>query len=156
MNDILWRNDCLAPNVWQADYSSMPQPFTLAKSDIIGFVPISNVSAAKEFYGGTLGLQLLSEELPFALVFDANGIMVRLAITPDHAPSRGTVLGWRVPDIAAAVEGLSLAGIRFERYEFLTQDEAGIWMTPTKARVAWFQDPDGNLLSVSEHPEAAR
>jgi catechol 2,3-dioxygenase-like lactoylglutathione lyase family enzyme len=134
----------------------MPQPFTLAKSDIVGFIPISNVSAAKEFYGGTLGLTLLSEELPFGLVFDANGIMLRLAITPEHAPSRGTVLGWRVPDITAAVEGLAQAGIRFERYDFLTQDEAGIWTTPTNARVAWFRDPDGNLLSVSEHPEAAR
>lgn len=128
----------------------------LAKSDIVGFIPICNVSAAKEFYGGTLGLTLLSEELPLALVFDANGIMLRLAITPEHAPSRGTVLGWRVPDIAAAVEGLSRAGIRFERYDFLTQDEAGIWTTPTNARVAWFRDPDGNLLSVSEHPEATR
>jgi catechol 2,3-dioxygenase-like lactoylglutathione lyase family enzyme len=82
--------------------------------------------------------------------------MLRLAITPEHAPSQWTVLGWRVPDIAAAVAGLSEAGIRFERYEFLTQDEAGIWTTPTNARVAWFRDPDGNLLSISEHPEAAR
>jgi catechol 2,3-dioxygenase-like lactoylglutathione lyase family enzyme len=133
----------------------MPQTFTLAKSDIVGFVPISNVSAAKDFYGGMLGLELVSEELPFALVFDANGIILRLAITSEYAPSRGTV-GWRVPNIAAAVEGLSLAGIRFERYDFLPQDEAGIWTTPSKARVAWFKDHDENLLSVSEHPEAAR
>jgi catechol 2,3-dioxygenase-like lactoylglutathione lyase family enzyme len=134
----------------------MLQPFTLAKSYIVGFVPISNVNAAKDFYGGTLGLELVSEELPFALVADANRIMLRLAITPEHAPSRGTVLGWRVPNIAAAVEGLSAAAIRFEKYDFLPQDETGIWATPTKARVAWFQDPDGKLLSVSEHPEAAR
>jgi catechol 2,3-dioxygenase-like lactoylglutathione lyase family enzyme len=134
----------------------MPQPFTLAKADIVGFVPISNVNAAKDFYGGTLGLKLVSEELPFALVFDANGIILRLAITSEYAPSRGTVLGWRVPNIVVAVEGLSVAAIRFERYDFLPQDEAGIWTTPTKARVAWFKDPDGNLLSVSEHPEAAR
>jgi catechol 2,3-dioxygenase-like lactoylglutathione lyase family enzyme len=134
----------------------MPQPFTLAKSDIVGFVAISNVSAAKGFYGETLGLKLLSEELPFALVFDANGILLRLAITPEHAPSQGTVLGWRVSEIAAAVEGLARAGIRFELYDFLTQDEAGIWTTPTNARVAWFRDPDGNLLSISQHPEVAR
>ncbi len=134
----------------------MPQPFTLAKSDIVGFVPISNVSAAKDFYGGTLGLKLLSEEPPFAVVLDANGVMLRLSITPEHAPSSGTVLGWRVPDIVAAVEGLASAGIRFERYDFLTQDQGGIWTTPTNARVAWFRDPDGNLLSISEHPEATR
>jgi catechol 2,3-dioxygenase-like lactoylglutathione lyase family enzyme len=77
----------------RAHYSSMPQTFTLAKSDIVGFVPISNVSAAKDFYGGMLGLELVSEELPFALVFDANGIILRLAITSEYAPSRGTVLG---------------------------------------------------------------
>jgi catechol 2,3-dioxygenase-like lactoylglutathione lyase family enzyme len=134
----------------------MPQSFRLASMDVVAFVPISNVNAAKEFYGGTLGLKLLHEELPFALVFDANGILLRLAITPEHKPARGTVLGWRVPDIEAAVKGLAQAGIRFERYEFLQQNEAGIWTTPTGARVAWFQDPEGNLLSISEHPELAQ
>jgi catechol 2,3-dioxygenase-like lactoylglutathione lyase family enzyme len=134
----------------------MPQPFSVATSDIVAFVPIANASAAKDFYGGTLGLKLLSEELPFALVFDANGILLRLAITPKHSPSPGTVLGWQVSDITAAVQGLAEAGIRFERYGFLTQDDAGIWTSPTEARVAWFKDPDGNVLSISQHPEAVR
>jgi predicted enzyme related to lactoylglutathione lyase len=134
----------------------MPQPFRLAESEIVAFVPITNVSAAKSFYGGTLALKLLSEELPFALVFDANGIMLRLALTPEHSPSPGTVLGWRVSDITTAVQGLAEAGIRFERYGFLTQDDAGIWTSPTGARVAWFKDPDGNVLSLSQHPEAGR
>jgi catechol 2,3-dioxygenase-like lactoylglutathione lyase family enzyme len=135
--------------------SSMPQPFSLAQSHIVAFVNISNVAAARSFYGGTLGLKLVSEELPFALVFDANGIMLRLSITPEFTPASGTVLGWRVADIAATVQSMSQAGIRFERWAFLTQDDAGIWTAPTGARVAWFKDPDGNLLSVSEHPEAA-
>jgi len=93
------------------------------------------------------------EEPPFALVFDANGIMLRLAMGKELPPNPGTVLGWHVPDIEPAVRDLVEAGIQLERYEFLKQDEAGIWTSPTGARIAWFKDPDGNVLSVSEHPE---
>jgi hypothetical protein len=63
------------------------------------------------------------------------------------------VLGWAVPDAAAAVTKLVGAGIRFERYDHMKQDELGIWTTPTGSKVAWFKDPDGNILSISEHPE---
>jgi len=62
-------------------------------------------------------------------------------------------LGWQVPDIAAAVRDLAQAGVTFERYGFMQQDELGIWTTPTGAKVAWFKDPDGNILSISQHPE---
>jgi hypothetical protein len=62
-------------------------------------------------------------------------------------------LGWQVPDIAAAARDLVQAGIQFERYGFMKQDELGIWTAPTGAKVAWFKDPDGNILSISEHPE---
>lgn len=115
-----------------------------------------DVARAKEFYRDKLGLRLLSEEPPFALVFDANGIMLRLGMGKELPPARGTVLGWRVPDVAATVRDLEQAGIRFERYEQLKQDELGIWTTPTGAKVAWFKDPDGNILSISEHPELRR
>ena len=114
---------------------------------------IVDVARAKEFYRDTLGLRLVSEEPPFALVFDANGIMLRLGMGKERAPVPGTVLGWQVPDMAAAVADLTQAGIRFERYDFLKQDESGVWTAPTGARVAWFKDPDGNTLSISEHPE---
>jgi len=125
----------------------------LGSYNIIGFVTIVDVARAKSFYGDTLGLRLLNEEPPFALVYEANGIMIRLAMGKEVPPAHGTVLGWQVPDIAAIVKSLTDADVRFERYEFLTQDDAGIWTSPTGARVAWFKDPDGNVLSVSEHPD---
>jgi catechol 2,3-dioxygenase-like lactoylglutathione lyase family enzyme len=130
----------------------MPSP--LGNYNIIGFVTIVDVDQAKNFYRDKLGLRLVSEEPPFALVFDANGIMVRLGMGKERPPVVGTVLGWQVPDTAAAVKDLEQAGIAFERYDFLQQDGQGIWTSPTGARVAWFKDPDGNLLSISEHPEA--
>jgi catechol 2,3-dioxygenase-like lactoylglutathione lyase family enzyme len=126
----------------------------LSQYNIVGFVTIVDVERAKSFYGKTLGLRLVSEEAPFALVFDANGIMLRLAIGKELPPASGTVLGWQVPDIEAVVKDLAAAGVTFERYGFLEQDASGIWTSPTGARVAWFKDPDGNTLSLSEHPEA--
>jgi catechol 2,3-dioxygenase-like lactoylglutathione lyase family enzyme len=133
----------------------MPEPTRLAKYNIIGFASIVDVDRAKTFYRDTLGLTLLDEEPPFALVFDANGIMLRLVMAKELPPANGTVLGWNVPDIVAAVKELEQAGVRFERYNFdwMKQDELGIWTTPTGARVAWFKDPDGNILSLSQHPE---
>jgi catechol 2,3-dioxygenase-like lactoylglutathione lyase family enzyme len=131
----------------------MSQHSGLGKYNIIGFVTIVDVERAKEFYRDTLGLRLLSEEPPFALVFDANGIMLRLGMGKERPPVPGTVLGWQVPDAAAAVKDLMQAGVRFERYGFMKQDELGIWTTPTGSKVAWFKDPDGNTLSISEHPE---
>jgi catechol 2,3-dioxygenase-like lactoylglutathione lyase family enzyme len=134
----------------------MAQPLRLGKYDIVGFVSIVDVARAKEFYGGTLGLTLVSEEPPFALVFDAHGIMLRLGMAKELPPAHGTVLGWNVPDIAAAVKELAEAGVRFERYPQMKQDELGIWAAPGGAKVAWFKDPDGNILSISEHPEWKR
>src|SRR5271155_4666433 len=131
----------------------MSQPSRLAKHDIVGFVSIVDVPRAKEFYRDTLGLPLLYEEPPFALVFDAHGIMLRLGMAKELPPAHGTVLGWQVPDIAVAVKDLGEAGVAFERYSFMKQDELGVWTTPTGAKVAWFKDPDGNTLSISEHPE---
>jgi catechol 2,3-dioxygenase-like lactoylglutathione lyase family enzyme len=125
----------------------------LGKYNIVGFVTIVDVERAKRFYRDTLGLRLVSEEPPFALVFEAHGIMLRLGMGKELPPARGTVLGWQVPDIVAAVKELMQAGVQFERYEFVKQDDLGIWTTPTGAKVAWFKDPDGNILSVSEHPE---
>jgi catechol 2,3-dioxygenase-like lactoylglutathione lyase family enzyme len=128
----------------------------LGKYNIIGFVNITDVARAKAFYRDKLGLRLVSEELPFALVFDANGIMLRLAIGRTVAPLPGTVLGWQVPDANTALADLESAGVRFERYEGLPQDARGIWTTPTGSKVAWFKDPDGNVLSISEHPESSQ
>jgi catechol 2,3-dioxygenase-like lactoylglutathione lyase family enzyme len=124
----------------------------LGKYNIIGFISIVDVPRAKGFYRDTLGLRMVMEEPPFALVFDANGIMLRLGMAKEIAPAHGTVLGWQVPEITATVKNLAIAGVSFERYEGMDQDELSIWTSPTGAKVAWFKDPDGNTLSISEHP----
>ena len=131
----------------------MSQLTRLGKYNIIGFVNIVDVARAKTFYRDTLGLRLISEEPPFALVFEANGIMLRLGMAKELPPARGTVLGWQVQDIHGAVQDLAQAGVHFEHYEQLKQNELGVWTAPSGAKVAWFKDPDGNILSISEHPE---
>ncbi len=125
----------------------------LSNYKIVGFITIVDVPRAKEFYQHTLGLRLVSEEPPYALVFEANGNMLRLGMAKERPPIPGTVLGWQVPDASAAVRDLEQAGVRFERYDHVKQDAQGIWTTPTGAKVAWFKDPDGNILSIAEHPE---
>ncbi len=136
--------------------SSTEQPSGLGKFNIIGFVSIVDVPRAKIFYQETLGLRLVTEEPPFALIFDIHGIMLRLSMVKELPPAHGTVLGWQVPEIVATVKNLGQAGVRFERYEGLIQDELGIWASPSGAKVAWFKDPDGNTLSLSEHPDLKR
>jgi catechol 2,3-dioxygenase-like lactoylglutathione lyase family enzyme len=128
----------------------MKTPSSLGSCSVMAFVTVTDPVRAKAFYGGTLGLRFVSDELPFALVFDAHGTMLRVAITKDLAPAPYTVLGWQVPDISAIVESLLKAGVKFEHYGFKTQDKRGIWTTPSGAQVAWFKDPDGNLLSVTQ------
>jgi catechol 2,3-dioxygenase-like lactoylglutathione lyase family enzyme len=130
----------------------MSQSAGLGKYNIIGFVSIVDVARAKEFYRDTLGLHLVMEEPPFALVFEVNGIMLRLGMAKELPPAHGTVLGWQVPELTSIVKSLGQAGVRFEFYEGMNQDELGIWSSPSGAKVAWFKDPDGNTLSVSEHP----
>ena len=143
----------LATTGKEAQYNRMSHLSGLGQHNIIGFVSIVDVSRAREFYRDTLGLRLVMEEPPFALVFEANGIMLRLGMAKELPPAHGTVLGWQVPEITATVKNLGQAGVRFERYGGMDQDELGIWTSPSRAKVAWFKDPDGNILSVSEHPE---
>jgi len=131
----------------------MPQNSAVRDYNIIAFVPIVDIARAKEFYRDVLGLSLVSEEPPFALVFRARGIMLRMVMCKKMPTGFGTVLGWEVPDAAAAVKDLQQAGVVFERFAQMMQDELGIWTTPTGSKVAWFKDPDGNMLSISEHPE---
>jgi catechol 2,3-dioxygenase-like lactoylglutathione lyase family enzyme len=128
----------------------MSQLSGLGKYNIIAFVSIVDVSRARGFYRDTLGLRLVMEEPPFALVFEANGIMLRLGMAKELPPAHGTVLGWQVPEIAATVKNLGQSGVRFERFGGMDQDALGIWTSPSGAKVAWFKDPDGNILSVTE------
>ena len=122
----------------------------LADDIIVAFVTVRDAESARAFYGGTLGLHLASEELPFALVFNANGTMLRVAISAQHTPLPATVLGWQVKSIHDKVQELAGAGVVFERFQGMPQDESGIWTTPTGAKVAWFKDPAGNLLSLTQ------
>ena len=129
----------------------MANPFKLSDHSMIAFVATRDPAQARAFYRDTLGLRLVSEELPFALVFDLHGIMLRVTVVKDLKPAGYTILGWQVPDIAAGAIALHEAGVRFERYPGMDQDESGIWTSPGGAKVAWFKDPDGNTLSISEH-----
>ena len=122
----------------------------LASSSLVAFVGVCDPDRAKRFYRDTLGLHLVSEELPFALVFDVQGTMLRVTVVPEVKPAKFTVLGWKVPDIQGAVSSLYKAGVEFQRYAGLQQDGLGIWTSPSGARVAWFHDPDGNILSVTQ------
>ena len=117
--------------------------------DVIAFVATTNPNQAKEFYDGVLGLRLVSDE-PFALVFDAHGTMLRIAKVQVLNPAGHTVLGWRVADINGLVRELKVRGVTFERYDGLQQDDLGIWTAPGGAYVAWFKDPDGNTLSLTQ------
>ena len=112
-------------------------------------VSTARPDAARAFYGETLGLPLVSEDM-FALVYAVGGEDLRVAKAPAVAPSPYAVMGFRVTDIAAEAARLIAAGVAFERYGFLTQDSAGIWSAPRGAKVAWFRDPDGNLLSLMQ------
>ncbi len=123
---------------------------SLRSRKIVAFVATSSPAKAKTFYRDKLGLRLV-EEGPFALVFDAHGTMLRVTPVEKVAAAGYTVLGWQVPDIEDTVTRLKKAGVRFQRYAGMGQDRQGIWQSPGGARIAWFKDPDGNTLSVSQH-----
>jgi catechol 2,3-dioxygenase-like lactoylglutathione lyase family enzyme len=130
----------------------MQEPFELSNQPVIAFIATRDAERARTFYRDILGLDLVLDQLPFALVFDACGTMLRVTPVKELHPAPYTVLGWQVPDIVAAARAMEKAGVRFERYPGLEQDEPGIWTAPGgAARVAWFKDPDGNTLSISQH-----
>jgi catechol 2,3-dioxygenase-like lactoylglutathione lyase family enzyme len=122
----------------------------LGTRKIMAFVATRDPDRAKIFYRDILGLRLEAEQLPFALVFDAHGTMLRVTIVREIVVAPYTVLGWEVPDIAATARELTAAGVKLERYPGMPQDELGIWTSPSGARVAWFKDPDGNVLGVTQ------
>ncbi len=121
---------------------------------MIGFVVTTKPEEAKRFFGEKLGFQFIGDD-PFALVFDANGTMIRVVKAKSFTPWHGTVLGWEVPDLLDAVKTLEAKGIVFERYPGMPQDHHGICTFPGGDKVAWFKDPDGNTLSLSQHVNRA-
>ena len=127
----------------------------LSDSLIIGFLPTRDASTSRPFFETTLGLQFVSDD-GFALVFRAGANMIRVVRSGDFKPQPYTVLGWEVSDLTKTVRELCGAGVTFERYSFVEQDVDAIWTTPAGDRVAWFRDPDGNTLSLSQHTQAGR
>jgi len=123
----------------------------LNSSPIVAFIATKNAAASRAFYEGVLKLKLTADE-PYALVFDADGTMLRVVKVQEVTVTPYTVLGWAVADIAAAVSELAGRGVHFERYDGMTQDESGVCTFPGGAKVVWFKDPDGNTLSLTEWP----
>jgi catechol 2,3-dioxygenase-like lactoylglutathione lyase family enzyme len=115
----------------------------------VAFVATRDPGRAKKFYRDTLGLRLVSED-EFALVFDAAGTMLRVTRVQELAAAKYTVLGWQVRDIGQTAKQLQQAHVALERYPGMQQDELGIWNAPSGAKVAWFKDPDGNTLSITQ------
>ena len=127
----------------------------LGGSELVAFAPTIDPAKARAFYEGVLGLRLVADEKPFALVFDANGTMLRVTTVNELKPHPFTVLGWHVTNIEVTVDRLVAAGVEFNRYKGMNDaDPRGIWNSPSGARVAWFKDPDGNVLGVTEFKRA--
>ena len=121
----------------------------LAASKVIGFVPTKDAAKARAFYEGKLGFQFVSDDM-FALVVRAGETMIRIAKAKDLTPAPYTVLGWEVRNIEEIVGWLQERGVVFEKYPWV-EDPRGIWAAPGGDKVAWFKDPDDNVLSVSQH-----
>ena len=115
----------------------------------MAFVATTDAARARAFYVDVLGLRLVADEA-FALVLDSAGVPLRVQKVAKITPSSYTVLGWSVPDIVATMERLRAGGVRFESFGLPGQDEAGLWTAGDGTRVAWFKDPDGNVLSLTQ------
>jgi len=121
----------------------------LGAAHLIAFLATTNAERARTFYGSVLGFRLTTDD-PFALVFDANGVMLRIQKVDAVSPVPYTTLGWHVDDIGATMQALGARGVRFERFPGLPQDEMGVWRSPAGGRIAWFNDPDGHTLSLTQ------
>jgi catechol 2,3-dioxygenase-like lactoylglutathione lyase family enzyme len=122
----------------------------LAQGKMVGFVPTKDWEAARGFYVDKLGFAFVSQD-QFALVVRAGASTIRIAKVPNFMPLQGTILGWEVGNIEAVAKWLRERGVGTEKYPFVEDKEFGIWKAPGGAKVAWFKDPDGNILSISQH-----
>ena len=122
----------------------------LASGKMVGFVPTKDYDKARAFYEGKLEFEFVSLD-QYALVMSVGGHRIRIARVPNFTPLQGTILGWEVKNIETVVIWLRDRGVPSEKYPFVQDRELGIWTTPNGDKVAWFKDPDGNVLSVSQH-----
>lgn len=116
---------------------------------LIGFLPTTDFARARNFFEEKLGLRFVGQD-QFALVLESNGTTIRIAKVESFQPAPFTVLGWKVQDIKSTVTELSSRGVSFEKYPFIQDKALGIWTSPGGAKVAWFKDPDGNVLSLTQ------
>ena len=121
----------------------------LDRSRVMGFAPTTDLGRAREFFGTTLGLTCTHED-GVAVVFDANGTMIRVTLVPELTPAPFTILGWEVDDITATARALQSRAVEFLRIDGMGQDADGVWTAPGGDQVAWFHDPDGNTLSLTQ------
>jgi predicted enzyme related to lactoylglutathione lyase len=121
----------------------------LTQQKLIAFVATRDPMRARKFYGEALGLTMVSDD-PYALVFDAAGTTIRIQKVEHLAAQPFTVLGWQVSNLDEIVRELARREVAMERFEGMDQDALGIWTSPSAARVAWFKDPDGNTLSLTQ------
>ena len=121
----------------------------LAAHPLVAFIATTDGARARAFYENIVGLRLMSDD-HYAVVFDAHGTMLRIQRVKELTPHPFTALGWEVPDISVAVRELREKGVAFERYGFFEQDADDAWAAPDGTKVAWFKDPDGNTLSVTQ------
>ena len=122
----------------------------LAEAKMAGFIPTKDYEQARAFYGGKLGFEFVSLD-QFALVMRVGGHMIRISKIADFTPLQGTIFGWQVENIEAVAKWLHERGVDTEKFPFVQDRELGIWTTPNGDKVAWFKDPDGNTLSISQH-----
>jgi catechol 2,3-dioxygenase-like lactoylglutathione lyase family enzyme len=122
----------------------------LASSRMVGFVPTTDYDATRAFYVDKLGLEFVSLD-QFALVVRAGASTIRITKIPNFTPLQGTTLGWAVEDIEAVAKWLQSRGVVLEKFPFAQDQQLGIWTAPSGDRVAWFKDPSGNILSISQH-----
>jgi catechol 2,3-dioxygenase-like lactoylglutathione lyase family enzyme len=121
----------------------------LADAEAIAFVPSSDLDRSRAFYSGVLGLPMI-EQTAHACVLRAGATMLRVTLVEALRPQPFTVLGWSVPDLRATLGALAAAGVPAARYDGVPQDADGVWATPGGDLVAWFADPDGNTLAVTQ------
>ena len=123
----------------------------LSEPKITAFLPTIKPEQSKQFYMNTLGLKLVSED-NYALEFEGKGSILRITIVDEFKPQPFAILGFKIKEIVTEVKSLTKKNVKFEKYTSLNQDDLGIWTSPSKARIAWFKDPDGNLLSLTQYP----
>jgi catechol 2,3-dioxygenase-like lactoylglutathione lyase family enzyme len=123
----------------------------LTSGKLVGFVPTIDFEKARGFYEGKLGFEFVSQD-QYALVVKAGEHKIRIAKVLNFKPLQGTILGWEVENIEAAARWLQARGVPLEKYPFVQDQALGIWTTPNGDKVGWFKDPDGNVLSIAQHP----